>query len=205
MREQEVTIHTKADVAVVREGFRKYLGTKKVYRTVIVDGTQLKQVVDNGFIASYIRQLGGVEKIAALQTGYDSVGYNITDLRGRVHAHAHGDQNSFSTLISLSEYPEMSQYGCVAAMADKVTDYQSNGFMAITVPMELDELATIRYGKYLPRKFTSEKNWVYKDTRIPYEDTGVELFAEFAIEPTKIEWDEAIVTALDQLPIFHLE
>ena len=193
------------DIPELRRSFKEFIGKARVYRTLILKENDLLSIRNEGFVSTYITSNGGVDEIANITTGYDSVGYNITDLRGRVHSHAHGDQNSYSTLISLSGYPEMSQYGCVAAIEDRKKEYQAQGYRAYTFPVEIDEASVIRYGKYLPRKFDSNKDWVCENTRIPYGGNQVELFAEFSVEPDKIDWDNIIVTELADLPSFHLE
>lgn len=185
-----------------RNLFRDSLGVRTVYRVVSANPQDMQSILDDGFVANFYRHRT-LETLQANTDSYESMGYALSDLRGRVNIHAGAFANTEdSLLISVSEYPEVAQYAATVQLQDISTDLPEMPDSKIyTIPMEIGEFYLLRYGTYLPKAIRSDGVWTDgHQFEVPYDDPGVEAWVEFRVPPDTIRHDHIQEIDLHDVP-----
>lgn len=186
----------------VRNLFRDSLGVRTVYRVVSANPQDMQSILEDGFVANFYRY-ETPETLLANSDGYRSMGYVLSDLRGRVNVHAGAFANTKdSTLISVSEYPEVAQYAATVQLHDTSTDLSELPDSRIyVIPMEVGEFYLLRYGTYLPKVIRGDGVWTDGDQfEVPYDDPGIEAWVEFRVPPDTIRHDHIQEIDLHNVP-----
>ena len=186
----------------LRSQYKDSLGKSKVFRVVAATDDDIQLISKQGFIANFYRDKTP-EQLLENQDFYESVEYNITDLRGRVNIHAGGFATTKdSTLISVSKYPKMAKYAAFVQLKDKWGEMKKQGYKLCLLPIEVDEFDCIKYSIYLPHHISGKGVWTDGETTIDYEDPDIESFVEFQITPDKIEFDKMTEIDADNISQF---
>jgi|GEM_PF-2314354 len=197
------TNNPKPRPAELRELFKKSFSQKMVYRTVAITEATLVNLKSKGFIADYYRKWDK-NKILSNKNPDESMAHRIMHLSSRVNIHAGYANPQNSTLISVSDYPEMSQYAASAKLLKKWPKMKKAGYKLITIPIEINEFYLIRYGKYLTKKIAADAKgtWSSPQKNIAYQDPGIESFVEFQIPVKDIKFSERQEISPEQIPKF---
>lgn len=190
------------DPSILRNEFKDSLKKIKVYRVVAATENNLNKILDEGFISNFYRGKTK-EELLKNQDFYQSMDYNMVDLRGRVNIHAGGYASTKdSTLISVSEYPEIAEYAAFVQLKDRWDDMKKQGYKLYSFPIEINEFYCLRYSEYLPKHIKGNGNWTDGKTTIDYNDPGIESFIEFQISKDKINHKEIKEVDIDKITTF---
>lgn len=173
----------------LRSQFKNSLGKTKVFRVVAATEKDVASISQQGFISNFYR---GKTKEGLLnnQDFYESMEYNMTGLISRINVHSKFGSTKDSTLISVSEYPKMAEYGAFIQLKDKWDEMEKQGYKLYSFPIETDEFDCIRHGKYIPFPINAHGKWTDGQMEIDYNNPGEELFVEFQIPKDNIDFEE---------------